>query len=310
MVFNESTKLRINHLINTENQTEIYHSDLGPEVTYIFLVHNNGPSPILNTTLNIHWPFGLKNLDIPNDRAATHFFLYPTKYESDKIRCDSTYFNVAELRESKIVIDEGETTPGGRKTRSIDLTDGSVVYSETELYVQRSKRETVVNPTENSEKMVFNTDITCVEYQEYCITIKCKMGEIPQGNSYELRVTANVFEATLAVNAPASIWEFTVFSEVFIQDTHVLQPINNEPDNSRVKLKLIPSSLIAVNEGFTQWWIIILAIIAFLLIMIPLVVALYFSGFFKKHRSSKAKLEQSRIQNMEELTSAATPNFS
>ena len=303
MAFNESTKLRINHLINTENQTEIFHTDLGPEVTYLFLVSNNGPSPIFNTTLDIHWPFGLKNLDRPTDRAATHFFLYPTKYQSDKIRCDSTYFNVAELRESRIVIDEGETTPDGRKTRSIE-------YSEDGLYVQRGRRETDVEPTDSSEKIVFNTDISCVDYHEYCVTIKCKMGEIPPHNSYELRVTANVFEATLAVNAPASIWKFTVFSEVFIKDEHVVQPDNNEPDNSRVELKLIPSSLIGGNEGFTRWWIILLAILAFLIIMIPLVVSLYFCGFFKKHLSNNAKLEQSRVENMQELMSAAKPDFS
>ena len=279
-------------------------------MTYLFLVHNNGPSPIFNTTLNIHWPFGLKNPEKPNDKAATHFFLYPTKYESNKIRCDSSYFNVADLRESRIVIDEGETTPGGRKTRSIETTDGSVLFSENKLYLQRNRRETVINPTVPSEIIIFDTDISCVNYHEYCVTIKCKMGEIPQGTSYELRISANVFEATLAVNAPESIWEFTVFTEAFIQDTHVVQPTNNEPDNSQVKLRLIPTSLIGGHEGFTQWWIIILAIIAFLLIMIPSVIALYFCGFFKKHLSSKAKLEQSRIQNMDELTSAARPDFS
>ncbi|KAI6658508.1 Integrin alpha [Oopsacas minuta] len=307
LAFNESTQLRINHLVETENQSEIFHSDLGPEVTFLFLVHNNGPSPIINASLNIYWPMGVKNGDRINDKAARHFILYPTKYTSDKIRCDSTYFNVANLRETKIVIDEEDLEQTGRNTRSIDLNENNLEYNEDILLMERERRQTSIEPTKSN--VVINTDVSCVNYHDYCVTIKCSMSDIPSGNSYELLIAAKVFEPTLAVNAPKSIWNITVSSEAIIRDTHVEQPGNGDPDTAQVAIKVIPSSLIGINEGFTQWWIILVAIFLFLLIMIPSLLALYFSGFFKKPRSNKAKLEQSRRENMEELTAAARPDF-
>ena len=135
------------------------------------------------------------------------------------------------------------------------------------------------------------------------------MGDIPSGSTYELLVTAIVFEPTLSVNAPKSIWKITVNSEAKIQDTYIDQPDSGDPDTASIQIRVIPSSLIRRDEGFTQWWIIILVIVLFLLIMIPSVLALYFCGFFKKNKSDKAKLEQSRRENMQELTAAATPDF-
>lgn len=307
MAFNETTQFRIHHLVETENQSEIFHTDLGPEVTFLFLVHNNGPSPISNATLNIFWPFGTKNGDRINDRAARHFILYPTKYTSNKIRCDSTYFNVANLRETRIVVDPEDS--GGRKSRSVHNTEDSVLFSENIMLLERERRQTSVDPTDSEVKNLFNTDINCDQFHDYCVTIRCSMGDIPSGSTYELLVTAIVFEPTLSVNAPKSIWKITVNSEAKIQDTYIDQPDSGDPDTASIQIRVIPSSLIRRDEGFTQWWIIILVIVLFLLIMIPSVLALYFCGFFKKNKSDKAKLEQSRRENMQELTAAATPDF-
>ena len=269
-------------------------------------MHNNGPSPISNATLNIFWPIGTKNGDRINDRAARHFILYPTKYTSDRIRCDSTYFNVANLRETRIVIDPEDS--GGRETRSMIDTENTVLFSENIILLERLRRQTVIDPTDSGVKSLFNTDISCVKYHDYCVTIKCGMSDIPSGSAYELLITAKIFEPTLALNGPNSIWKITVNSEAKIQDTHVDQPDGGDPDTASKQIRVIPSSLIRV-EGFTQWWIIILVIVLFLLIMVPSVIGLYFCGFFKKNKSDKAKLEQSRRENMEELTAAATPDF-
>ena len=156
MQFNESTQLAIEDIYNPEHQ--IFISDLGPKVTLLFLVRNYGPSRIFNATLNIHWPFGYETPDRPNE---TNFFLYPTKYESDKIVCDSTYFNLEELEESR-----SETRTGMKRTRSIYPTKRDI------MSLQRVRRE-----TSSSKKEVLNTDISCVEYNEFCVTIKCTMGE-------------------------------------------------------------------------------------------------------------------------------------
>ena len=176
------------------------------------------------------------------------------------------------------------------------------------MMLERERRQTSIDPTDSGVKNLFNTDISCVQFHDYCVTIRCSMSDIPQGSAYELLITAKIFEPTLAVNGPKSIWKITVNSEAIIQDTHIDQPDGGDPDTASIQIRVIPSSLVRV-EGFTQWWIILLVIVLFLLIMIPSIVALYFCGFFKKNKSDKARLEQSRRENMEELTAAATPDF-
>ena len=260
-------------------------------MNYLLLVSNRGPSPISNAALNIYWPLGATSGESISNRAARHFLLYAIRYESDTIRCDPRFFNVANLRESQIAIDETEYRPGENRRR------------------RRRKRQ-AIDPNAATEMTLFDTDVSCTEFRDFCVKIECTLGDLPQGGSSELRIFAKVFEPTFAMNGPESIWNITVFSEVEILDSYVSQPEGGETNTARTELKLIPSRINIGTEGFTQWWIIVVVVIAFLIVTIPAIIALYFCGFFRKNRSHTAKLEFDRSQCMQDLQVAPmVPDF-
>ena len=203
--------------------------------------------------------------------------------------CDSTYVNIRNLRTSTVVIDEGNNpNTEGRRRRDVPSLEDT-----GSLEQKREKRQTTVEVDPE-----FNTDVDQDSYPNSYIKIVCDIGTFPGSTEYELQVTAQVFEPTLVDRAALNTWTFDVGVTARITDTHVTQPDEHEGDSSSITVTLIPSSIFVRVEGFTLWWVIVVAIAVFIALLIPVFLVLYFAGFFKKDKAKRAKTdeEQRRLQ--------------
>ena len=120
LAFNETTELRIQDLIDDVNNEFFTLSNLGSEIIHTFTVRNAGPSPILNSRIEIDWPIGLRNADSPDDLSLRDYFLYITSIDSNIVLCDSTYVNIRNLRTSTTIIDEGNSPSSGAERSSVN----------------------------------------------------------------------------------------------------------------------------------------------------------------------------------------------
>lgn len=294
LAFNETTELRIQDLIDDVNNEFFTLSNLGSEIIHTFTVRNAGPSPILNSRIEIDWPIGLRNADSPDDLSLRDYFLYITSIDSNIVLCDSTYVNIRNLRTSTTIIDEGNSPSSGEgRRRRGTLSTEDMKPQKQVRKMNRRKRQTTVEVDPE-----FNSDVDQASYPEAYVKIVCAIGTFPGSTEYELQMTTRVFEPTLVDRAPLSTWTFNVGVTARITDEHVNQPPEHQDDSSSITITLVPSSVFVAVEGFTLWWVIVVAIGLFVALLFPVFLILYFAGFFKKDKAKRAKddEEKKRLQ--------------
>ena len=245
-------------------------------------MRNRGPSPILSSTLIIHWPLGIQNSADQSNLAVRDFFLYITTIDSANLQCDQTYINIRDLRTSIVIIDEGDNNvvPNGRRRRRENLDTKAL---------HRNARE-----TGTVTESVVPTNVTFDTLPAAYITFTCVIGRLAGGAEYELQVNTRVFEPTLVINSPDNTWTFTVNVTGLIGDTHARQMEGHFRDSSHIVVTLVPSRIFGIDEPFNLWWVIIVAIGVFIALLIPLFLMLYFAGFFKKSKAQTAKDDYER----------------
>ena len=255
---------------------------MGPEIIFTVTVRNEGPSTISNSTILVHWPLGISIQD--NDTSVRDFYLYISRIDSSTIQCDQIFVNLRDLRTEVIIIDEGDNGGvGGRRRR------------HAKGKRRRRRQSSILSPSVNTE---INPENSLPAY----VNFGCQVGRLSGGEEADVQIVARIFEPTLVTNAPEDEWTFSVSVLGIIGDSYVDQPSTHSPDSSETIVTAVPSSVAQPQEGFTLWWVIVLAVGAFVALLIPIFIVLYFAGFFRKSKTKKAREEfEGKVKEWNEM---------
>ncbi|XP_071477692.1 integrin alpha-8-like [Diadema antillarum] len=246
-----------------------YDTDIGPEITHVFSLYNNGPSRVGDTNVTLLWP-------VRYDSSRSEYLLYLISASVDtgeECTLDGKW-NPENIKTSN------ETTPAvapsGRKRRA---TSDATVPTATD-----APPSTV--PPDRIKK-----DIACSgDQRQYCQTITCRVDGLGAGN--------NAVRNNVIITVRSRVWTNTMTRRklelsVFVTaearvlnvpyETSYTVPIN--VTSNQVRTEIVPQFLVELEEKKDiPLWIYLVSALSGVLILILIIVVLHFAGFFKRKK--------------------------
>ncbi|XP_048097336.1 LOW QUALITY PROTEIN: integrin alpha-5 [Alosa alosa] len=218
--------------------------DVGPEVSHVYELVNNGPSRISHTALTLRCPMRLQG----------HQFMYPLEvFTEGPLNCTTN--RTVNPHRLKLQQSTTEQPP---------LLDSQVHHIE--------KRE--VHKGQLSEM----SNLSCSSVE--CWTLSCNVGLLERGTSAILKVRSRIWAETF-MQLPYKNYVLECQAMYHVQKMpYAILPKQSPSGAKKVVTPLVwnkPDSQYAV-----PLWIIILAILAGLLLLALLIYVLYKLGFFKR----------------------------
>ncbi|XP_063965024.1 integrin alpha-V-like [Lytechinus pictus] len=260
---------------------------VGPEITHVFSLYNNGPSSVAQTEITILWPMWY------NSRQNKNYLLYllsATMDTGDECTIDGT------LNPEELASDDNSTlTPdvvsSRRRRRRATGTEPPPVGT-TDI------------PMSTTESPLKVQDIECSGSQtRFCYAITCAVDSLGAGsnaarNNIVVTLRSRVWTNTLTMNS----LELTVFVEASARvlsvpyETQFTDSI--EISSNKVSTKIVPQFIIPeIEPQKVPLWVYLASILGGCFILVMLILILWKVGFFKRRKkltSDQRKMLESR----------------
>ncbi|XP_071158163.1 integrin alpha-PS1-like isoform X1 [Mytilus edulis] len=256
-------------------------ADIGPAINHTYTVVNHGPGIIGGATLWISWPFELKT-EYPKGKQLLYLMQDPVVI-GGHAECKSypTFVNSLGIKEDPnlFIRPKNPITNVGTKTQESGPTYNVIDTS-------RRKRETETSTDKPPRKQeIVSKNIVRLNCDEAanCRKMECRISGLAKGERTTVLLRGRLWESTLVQDYP-SVDEVWVASKgEVILDTD----LNIEQDKADDVAQAITYSIPDLKERISdelQWWIILVAVLAGLLVLIIFILILWKCGFFKRLR--------------------------
>eukprot|EP00057_Strongylocentrotus_purpuratus_P026076 XP_011680550.1 PREDICTED: LOW QUALITY PROTEIN: integrin alpha-V [Strongylocentrotus purpuratus] len=248
--------------------------DVGPDITHVFSLYNNGPSSVARTEITIPWPMRYNGVQ----RNYLLYLLSATMDTGEECTIDRPW-----NPEGLGSVDNSTGTPESKRRRRQAATTDSPAVGTTDI------------PMSTTESPVKVRDIKCSGPQsQFCYMITCVVDSLGAGSNAArdnviVTVRSRVWTNTLTVN----LLELTVFVQAHAQvlevpyTTTFTDPI--EISSNEVSTKIVPQFLIeAVEPEKVALWVYLVSILCGCLILVLLIIVLWRVGFFKRKKKLTA----------------------
>lgn len=273
-------------------------NEVGPKVSHIYEVFNEGPWRVSSLEVRILWPY-----EVANDKAHGKWLLY--------------------LEELPTVQGVGECVlPPGHVVNPLKLQD-SITYDDIDVFQSaasttptlynhtnhiRSRRDTekVVNTRTIVDKDGHRRQVVsmnCKAGTAKCLEITCFIYNLQRKQEAVITVKARLWNSTLVEDYP-KVDQVKIGSNarIIIPPNVVIQQENLKDDHAIAETIVYPDLLDQQDAEPVPIWIIIVAVVAGLLLFILLTLVLRKLGFFKRRRPDptlSGNLEKHRDDNPE-----------
>lgn len=249
--------------------------DVGPEITHVFSLYNNGPSSVARTEITIPWPMRYNGMQ----RNYLLYLLSATMDTGEECTIDGQW-NPEELGS----VDNSTGTPESKRRRRRAATTDSPAVGTTDI------------PMSTTESPVKVRDIKCSEssQSQFCYMITCVVDSLGAGSNAArdnvvVTVRSRVWTNTLTVN----LLELTVFVQAHAQVLEVPYATTFtdliEISSNEVSTKIVPQFLVEVSEPEkVALWVYLVSILCGCLILVLLIIVLWRVGFFKRKKKLTA----------------------
>lgn len=273
-------------------------NEIGPKVSHIYEVFNEGPWKVNNLEVHISWPY-----EVANDKPHGKWLLY--------------------MEEMPTVQADGECTlPSGYVINPLKLQD-SINFDDTESILQSSTRPTIlynhtnhIRTTRDTEKVVNTRTIidkdghrhrvvamNCKAGTAKCFDIKCYINNLQRKQEAIITVKARLWNSTLVEDYPkVDMVKIGSNAKIVIPSNVVIQQENLKDDHAIAETIAYPDLLDQQEAEPVPIWIYIVAAVAGMLLFILLTLVLRKLGFFKRRRPDptlSGNLEKHRDDNPE-----------
>ncbi|XP_052091762.1 integrin alpha-PS1-like isoform X1 [Mytilus californianus] len=258
-------------------------SDIGPAINHTFTVVNHGPGTIDGATLRIYWPFELKT-DYPEGKQLLYLMQEPVVI-GGPAECPSysEFVNSLDIKENpnlfirpkNAITNVGPQTQGtGPQYKVIDSS--------------RKKRETKTStnkPPKIRKQEIVSKNVVKLNCNNKanCRVMECRIRSLAKGGQTTVLLRGRLWESTLVQDYPSvdEVWIASTGQVILDTDLNIEQNIAD--DIAEAITYSIPDLKERISDEL-QWWIILVAVLAGLLVLIIFILILWKCGFFKRLR--------------------------
>ncbi|KMQ95119.1 integrin alpha-ps1 [Lasius niger] len=291
-------------------------NEVGPKVSHIYEVFNEGPWKVSTVEVRISWPY-----EVANDKAHGKWLLYmeemPTIQGSIKLAFRLTF------SQSENALADGECTlPPGHVVNPLKLQD-SINFDDTDSILQSSTPPTIlynhtnhIRTTRDTEKVVNTRTVldkdghrhrvvamNCKAGTAKCFDIICYIYNLQRKQEAIITVKARLWNSTLVEDYPkVDMVKIGSNARIVIPSNVVIQQENLKDDHAIAETIAYPDLLDQQEAEPVPLWIYIVAAVAGMLLFILLTLILRKLGFFKRRRPDptlSGNLEKHRDDNPE-----------
>ncbi|XP_043273061.1 integrin alpha-PS1 isoform X2 [Venturia canescens] len=261
-------------------------NQIGPKVSHIYQVFNEGPWKVSSVDVHISWPY-----EVANDKPHGKWLLY-----------------LEEMPTVQALGDLGDCTlaPGHvvnplKLQGSMSMDDFDPLFSTTTyppITYYRNRTYNHIRERRDTEKVVNTRTIidndghrhqvvsmNCKAGTAKCFDIKCTIYNLQRKQEATITVKARLWNSTLVEDYPkVDMVRIGSNARIVIPSNVEIQQENMSDDQAIAETIAYPDLLDQQEGEPVPIWIIIVAIIAGLLLLILLILVLWKLGFFKRRR--------------------------
>ncbi|KAG5326302.1 ITA1 protein, partial [Pseudoatta argentina] len=277
-----------------------YLNEVGPKVSHIYEIFNEGPWKVSTVEVHISWPY-----EVANDKAHGKWLLYMEEMPTIQ------------------ALGDGECTlPPGYVVNPLKLQD-NVNFDDIDNIIQSSTPSTVlynhtnhIRTTRDTEKVVNTRTIidkdghrhrvvamNCKAGTAKCFDITCYIYNLQRKQEAIITVKARLWNSTLVEDYPkVDMVKIGSNARIVIPSNIVIQQENLKDDYAIAETIAYPDLLDQQEAEPVPVWIYIVAAVAGMLLFILLTLILRKFGFFKRRRPDptlSGNLEKHRDDNPE-----------
>ncbi|XP_014485304.1 PREDICTED: integrin alpha-PS1 isoform X2 [Dinoponera quadriceps] len=257
-------------------------NEVGPKVSHIYEVFNEGPWKVSTLEVRISWPY-----EVANDKAHGKWLLY-----------------MEELPTIQALGDGECTLPPGHIVNPLKLQD-SDNFDDVDNMLQPSTSPPIlynhtnhVRTTRDTEKVVNTRTIVdkdghrhrvvamnCKAGTAKCFDITCYIYNLQRKQEAVITVKARLWNSTLVEDYPkVDMVKIGSNAKIVIPPNVIIQQENLKDDHAIAETIAYPDLLDQQEAEPVPVWVIIVAVVAGLLLFILLTLVLRKLGFFKRRR--------------------------
>ncbi|XP_017787536.1 PREDICTED: integrin alpha-PS1 [Habropoda laboriosa] len=278
-----------------------YLNEVGPKVSHVYEVFNEGPWRVSSLEVRISWPY-----EVANDKAHGKWLLYLEELPT-----------VQALGDGECILPPGQVVNPLKLQDSISYDDLDVFQSVVSTPTTLSHNHTNHIRTRRDTEKVVNTrtiidkdghrhqvvSMNCKAGTAKCFDITCFIYNLQRKQEAIITIKARLWNSTLVEDYP-KVDEVKIGSnaKIIIPPNVVIQQENLKDDYAIAETVVYPDLLDHQDVEPVPIWIIIVAVIAGLLLFVLLTLVLRKLGFFKRRRPDptlSGNLEKHRDDNPE-----------
>nr|XP_039261633.1 integrin alpha-6-like isoform X1 [Styela clava] len=229
--------------------------DAGSIHSHIYEVTNTGTAPANNVQLHISWPQNINN-------GKWLFYLLEANVRDGSGNCTlPEEVNPLNLR----------YVPGSeRQKRSAEISDADPGASNTEPVV----KEVTKGPESTQEKLICNNTASCIEFS-------CSLGTLGAKAKVYIDLHAVLWNSTF-LEEYKGVSKIEVQSKAMVSIAQENVQFSESSELESVVWTTVNSEVVIPVKEEVNWWIIVAASIAGVVLLVCLVLLLWKCGFFKR----------------------------
>ncbi|ESO84557.1 hypothetical protein LOTGIDRAFT_168627 [Lottia gigantea] len=287
--------------------------EIGQAVNHTFVVTNYGSGTVSQSTLYIDWPYEVENQQ-PKGKHLLYLMQAP-QVMSGNAECtyNPSIINPAGIPENPRYI----IRPKSNTVSTTGLIIGGVLSDPSAIKENPEKTETVLQDASKSEpgykiggRPRRSTDrvkraekeliLGCKQNTAKCHTITCNIGQLKQDDYVTITIRARLWESTFLQDY-RNVREVKVRSraELVIDPELNVEQTDLTNDITYAETIAIPDVKVAEPESI-DWWIILIAVLAGVLLLVILILILYKLGFFKRKKPEDMQTYEVKFEKRKE----------
>ncbi|XP_076618885.1 multiple edematous wings isoform X2 [Colletes latitarsis] len=275
-------------------------NEVGPKVSHIYEVFNEGPWRVSSLEIRISWPY-----EVANDKAHGKWLLYLEELPTVKALGDGECILPPEHVVNPLKLQDSISYDDMDVFQSAVSTPPTL-YNHTNHVRTRRDTEKVVNTRTIIDKDGHRRQIVsmnCKAGTAKCFDITCFIYNLQRKQEAIITVKARLWNSTLVEDYP-KVDQVHIGSnaKIIIPANVIIQQENLKDDHTVAETIVYPDLLDQQDAEPVPIWVIVVAVVAGLILFILLTLVLRKLGFFKRRRPDptlSGNLEKHKDDNPE-----------
>ncbi|XP_078051152.1 multiple edematous wings [Augochlora pura] len=276
-------------------------NEVGPKVSHIYQVFNEGPWRVSTLEVRISWPY-----EVANDKAHGKWLLYLEEMPSVQALGGGVCTLPPDHEVNPLKLQDSAASYDDIKMFQFPISTPPTIHNDTNYARMKRDTEKVVNTRtliDNDGHRRQIVSMNCKAGTAKCFDITCLIYNLQRKQEAIITVKARLWNSTLVEDYP-KVDQVKIASnaKIIIPSSVEIQQENLKDDVAIAEMTVYPDHIDLQDKESMPIGIIIGAVVAGLILLIILILVLRKFGFFKRRRPDptlSGNLEKHRDDNPE-----------